>query len=795
MKSSFQTPGCSWRVSTLVRQARLQLLVAVGFAFGFFPGGASAERIFSNDIPVLSFSLSSDSLQALAIQGTNFVSADLVFGTQRQFKLGLRQLDSNQVLTAGSKPSLVVRVDVFGSNQPVAGMREFELRNGKYDGGYLAGFSVSELAAAMGVPHPRTDHARVMLNGRELGIYIVNEIPGAEWLDQNFGQHDGILYRGDNGDVTEPLRLLCQGDDKFKSRILSDLLRATYEPDFKLRREQLSERLDLEAFYKFMAFEAILGSATGYTEVIANYYLYLNPETERAEFIPGPARYAFTATDYPLLTQKRGRVSQGLMKTSGAWEGFMAAVASVATNRTIETNLLQAVARRSQAIQNASELPRAKVLTQTSEEILTGRIQARLADVRRQVNEEVNNKRPRQERISLLTTSDHDNGGRLGFRGPIDYGARFRTLMRSTNDLPVDVKVHELAITAPAGMLENLPVLSTDWVSVNMTGDGAAYTEVGLRLKGHGSRQSFRSKPSFTLKFNRQNVEQRFEANTKVHLHNARYDKSFLNELLGTWAFEKAGLPVPKTEFAHVVINGRDAGVFVLSQGVTRKFLKHAFHAEDGLLFEGEQTDVNGPLELDSGRRPVPYADLLNFANAAQAARSSGQLGNLGQYCLVDEFARFTAVEMIIGHTDGYAYSHSNYRLYQTAVGQPFHFIAHGMDYLDLQSPNSIFPKFKGLVASALVNSAEGKVVYSKQLEDVLKQKLDLDEFTAYAAAVCRKLQPFLRRSEPLLAPQQLAAAESLVRQLGDRKAYLLHELDLQHRYGLLAEARSVQKP
>jgi hypothetical protein len=104
--------------------------------------------------------------------------------------------------------------------------------------------------------------------------------------------------------------------------------------------------------------------------------------------------------------------------------------------------------------------------------------------------------------------------------------------------------------------------------------DGQTLTGVGIRKKGFiGSLST--EKPSLKLKFDHTTTSQRAFGTDDMTLNNAKQDPALVRQCLGYAAFARAGLPGPRCNFAHVVVNGADLGVFVHVEAVDKDLLAH----------------------------------------------------------------------------------------------------------------------------------------------------------------------------------------------------------------------------
>ena len=104
------------------------------------------------------------------------------------------------------KPALTLSFDKFTPGQRFYGLRKVYLNNSVEDPTYLNEALGSELFRAAGVPAPRVGLAKVELNGRPLGLYVLKEGFAEEFLALYFRDPKGNLYDNDTGhDVDERL--------------------------------------------------------------------------------------------------------------------------------------------------------------------------------------------------------------------------------------------------------------------------------------------------------------------------------------------------------------------------------------------------------------------------------------------------------------------------------------------------------------------------------------------------------------------------------------------------------------
>jgi hypothetical protein len=607
----------------------------------------------------------------------------------------------------------------------------------------------------------------------------VSERVTAEWAAGRLGVRKGWLVSGSDA-LQDSLQTLVQLSDEGRQELIQQLFAAAELPGHQ-RLAALEQVLDLDGFCRFLAWEVFVGQVWGYAYSGSNCWIFGDPDKRRVYFLPGEIDGAPPVPLVSILLPGKGKLAQALLQTGEGRRRYLAALSQLATNAQAEARLLEELQMRAAALRPQ----------------LGGQAQIRAFEsayhyLQRRCREGFPAVREHLARLSPLTASNlatlrlpvvritHPGlPRRLPVTTPVDYGPRFRALVNQPEEPAASVPAESwvLQIEAQKGVLEQLSLSSTNWVAVRVRNGEAVLEDVGLRLKGHGSREDFKGKPSFTLKFNWRKEGQHLNGYSKLHLHNSRADPSHLSWYAGHWLFQRAGMPCPRVGFASVSINGVDYGVFVVVEGTTRGFLERAFGWSDGLLFEGNFTDVDGPLDLDSGVPPPGYWRPKQLWLATDQVQQSGSLDPLRPYCDVEALARFVALEVVLGHKDGYAMAANNYRIYQLTPDSPFFLLPHGMDWLALEWDCGALPRFQGRLAKVLTHCSEGRTLYLDALRQVLTNALDMGQFVIDAAAVCRQIQSMLKRCDPLQAPGQLAAAEAFVCRLADRRAYLLHQL------------------
>ena len=228
--------------------------------------------------------ISETDLAQLSQSPRTYVSAELREGETVLTNVGVHLKGASSFRTIDLKPSFAIKFDQFVEDQTYRGLKKLMFNNSVQDRTYVSELLATELFRDAGLPASRVTHARLRLNGRDLGLYVVVEAMNKDFLKREFGNGKGNLYEAflqdldgrveqDNGDdeSREDLRALCN-------------VCAIADP--AKRWEQLNKTLDVERFASFIAMELLTGHWDGYAIHFNNYRLYHDPETDRMVFIP-----------------------------------------------------------------------------------------------------------------------------------------------------------------------------------------------------------------------------------------------------------------------------------------------------------------------------------------------------------------------------------------------------------------------------------------------------------------------------------------------------------------------------
>lgn len=199
------------------------------------------------------------------------------------------------------RPALTVNMDKFKKGQSFHGLDKFHLNNSVQDGSLMCELVSGHLFRQAGVPAARTTHARVWLNKRDLGIYVLKEGFDPTFLRNYFDKPKGNLYDGGFcREIDQALEKDC-GTGPNDHSDLKALRAACAIPDVTKRQAELEKRLDIDQFLSFAAMEMLTCHWDGYCRTRNNYRIYFNPANGKAIFFPHGMDQMFADANFPLF--------------------------------------------------------------------------------------------------------------------------------------------------------------------------------------------------------------------------------------------------------------------------------------------------------------------------------------------------------------------------------------------------------------------------------------------------------------------------------------------------------------
>ncbi|MFY9344864.1 MAG: CotH kinase family protein [Planctomycetota bacterium] len=265
------------------------------------------------EIVAVRITLAAAERQKLRDKAREYATADLTIDGAAFAKVGVKLKGAaGSFREIDDRPGFTVHLGKFGSEGRLSGLTRFHLNNGVQDDSRLCEWLGHEVFAAASLPAPRVAHARVWLDGKDLGLYVLREAFDRQFLTRTFGTAAGNLYDGgfcqdvdadlekDSGDGP---------DDHADLHALRDLCRGVDQR----RGDALVARVELGPFVDFLLLESMLGHWDGYSRNANNYRLWL-PTDGRAMFLPHGMDQLFGDAGYSVLDHPSAIVASAVLQ-------------------------------------------------------------------------------------------------------------------------------------------------------------------------------------------------------------------------------------------------------------------------------------------------------------------------------------------------------------------------------------------------------------------------------------------------------------------------------------------------
>ncbi|MDF2934904.1 MAG: Spore coat protein CotH [Paenibacillaceae bacterium] len=175
--------------------------------------------------------------------------------------------------------SFKLSFDEYVDSQTLAGISKINLNNNYSDASYMREFLTYELAEEMGLPTPGHSYVNVYINGKLWGFYLAVEQVGDAYLQRNFGNSYGALYKGEMTGVGSDLAWL--GEDISSYTGLAQKSKSTNGDILINMLDELNNGTDYESVLnvdnvlKYIALNAATNNMDSYLgSNKQNYYLY-----------------------------------------------------------------------------------------------------------------------------------------------------------------------------------------------------------------------------------------------------------------------------------------------------------------------------------------------------------------------------------------------------------------------------------------------------------------------------------------------------------------------------------------
>ncbi|KAI8355066.1 coth protein-domain-containing protein [Choanephora cucurbitarum] len=220
------------------------------------------------------------------------------------------------------------------------------------------------------------------------------------------------------------------------------------------------------------------------------------------------------------------------------------------------------------------------------------------------------------------------------------------------------------------------------------------YSDLEFSLGGQTSKLF--DKLTFSIQFNK---KQSMDGFRKFKIRSCATDPSYLREKIYYDMMEAANMPSSKASFIRLFINGEPQGLYLMVDHLKSPFLNNIFgggnkHYREGALIQGQMQEnpmAKGILKLGAslnylGSSSTDYIEpslntsayrvvskpkakgleaFVSFINFIHQHPTSPSFKAWQKTLDVSLFLKHMALELLLGHTDGYIGAAHNYMLYQ----------------------------------------------------------------------------------------------------------------------------------
>jgi len=221
-----------------------------------------------------------------------------------------RGMSSYMMVSAGSKRSLNLSLDLTEKKQRLDGYKTLNLLNAHEDGTFMSSVLYSEIARKH-IPAPKANFVRVVINGENWGVYVNQQQFNKDFIQENYRTGKGARWKvrgspmGQGGldyageDPEEYKRRYTMKDGKDEDwQALVKLCKTLSETPADQLQAALEPILDLEGALWFIALDCALMNGDGYWIRASDYTIYRDKDG-KFHVIPGDMNEAFRGVGGP----------------------------------------------------------------------------------------------------------------------------------------------------------------------------------------------------------------------------------------------------------------------------------------------------------------------------------------------------------------------------------------------------------------------------------------------------------------------------------------------------------------
>jgi hypothetical protein len=275
--------------------------------------------------------------------------------------------------------------------------------------------------------------------------------------------------------------------------------------------------------------------------------------------------------------------------------------------------------------------------------------------------------------------------------------------------------------------------------------------QVGFRLRGNTSRNA--RKKSFKLSFNTFQSGRRYRGVKKMNLVGNHNDPTLVRQKLYYDLWNKLGLPMRRTAFVKVFINGDYYGLYTSLEEMDNDWLTRIYGVNSGNLYKcvfpadlvylgsnqmTYKSLANGTVsggrvyDLETNQNADDYSGFVKLLQNIHLATGNNAAQLINDVLNIDLFIKAMALDVATGHWDNYGYNKNNFYLYHNPFTDKFDFISYdtdnsfGVDWVNIDwakrsVENWIHPDEPRPLASRVLNVPHFKQRYFQYLDSITR--------------------------------------------------------------------------
>ncbi|MFZ5967239.1 MAG: CotH kinase family protein [Bacillota bacterium] len=176
--------------------------------------------------------------------------------------------------------SFRIKLDKYVEGQNLLGLDEFVVNNMYADPSYMREYLSYEALKEIGADVPLATFTNIYINGELYGFYLMVEAIDDSFLERNFADDSGNLYKQEQGstlqyaeDSNYDKSELKSGEDESKTDLKNFIKVLNEMPEGE--KGDIESVLDVDSALRYIAANTVLGNYDSYSGNMAqNYYLY-----------------------------------------------------------------------------------------------------------------------------------------------------------------------------------------------------------------------------------------------------------------------------------------------------------------------------------------------------------------------------------------------------------------------------------------------------------------------------------------------------------------------------------------